>query len=158
MIHISDITNEKRLEHPKEALHKGQVIKAMVLEVDREKRRIRLGVKQLEPTNIDHYIAEHKIGDSVSGRLVEVQGDAAKVELGEGVLTRCQVKTETKAEAKVSSAPDVTALGQMLSARWKTGGTQGGDRGDAFRAGQIRSFRITGLDAAKKLIELELVS
>ena len=158
MIHISDITNEKRLDHPKELLSKSQVIKAMVLEVDRDKRRIRLGLKQLEPTNIDHYIAEHKVGDTVSGRLVDVHGESAKVELGEGVLTRCQIKSEAKTETKTESALDVNALSQMLSARWKSGGAQAGDRGQGPRAGQVRSFRITTLDPAKKLIELELVS
>jgi small subunit ribosomal protein S1 len=158
MIHISDITGEKRLDHPKEFLTKGKVVKAMVLEVDRDKRRIRLGLKQLEPTNIDHYIAEHKTGDTVTGRLVDVHGDSAKVELGEGVLARCHIKAEVKAETKSSSAPDVNALSQMLSARWKTGGAQAGSTGsDGPRAGQIRSFRITTLDASKKLIELELV-
>lgn len=103
MIHISDITNEKRLEHPKDMLTKGQTVKATVLEVDREKRRIRLGMKQLEPTNIDHYIAEHQAGETVSGRLVDVQGNAVKVELGEGVIARCQVKApEKKEESKAA--------------------------------------------------------
>jgi small subunit ribosomal protein S1 len=158
MIHISDITGEKRLEHPKEVLTKGKVVKAMVIEVDRDKRRIRLGLKQLEPTNIDHYIAEHKAGDTVSGRLVDVHGDSAKVELGEGVLARCRIKEEIKkVAAKAAAAPDVTALSQMLSARWKSGAQQSGNGGDGPRAGQIRSFRIAGLDAAKKLIDLELV-
>lgn len=157
MIHISDITGEKRLDHPKEVLTKGKVVKAMVLEVDRDKRRIRMGLKQLEPTNIDHYIAEHKAGDTVSGRLIEVHGDSAKVELGEGVLARCHIKAEVKVEAKAAVAPDVNALSQMLSARWKSGGEQATNRGDGPRAGQIRSFRISGLDVPKKLIELELV-
>ncbi|HTB18662.1 MAG TPA: 30S ribosomal protein S1, partial [Bryobacteraceae bacterium] len=50
MIHISDITREKRLNHPREALSAGQTVRAVVLEVDRERRRIKLGIKQLEPT------------------------------------------------------------------------------------------------------------
>jgi small subunit ribosomal protein S1 len=79
MIHISDITNEKRLDHPKELLAKGKTVKAVVLELDREKRRIRLGMKQLEPTSVDHYIAEHHTGETVSGRLVEIHGSKAKV-------------------------------------------------------------------------------
>ncbi len=159
MIHISDITNEKRLDHPREMLAKGQTVKATVLEVDPEKRRIRLGMRQLEPTNIDRYIAGHNTGDSVSGRLVDVQGNSVKVELGEGVIARCQVKTvEKKEEAKAASAADVGTLGAMLSAKWKQGPaaseTSGGK--DGLKAGQVRSFRISSLDPAKKLIELEL--
>ena len=62
MVHISDITNEKRLNHPKEKLAKGQTVKGVVLEVDRERRRIRLGMKQLEPTTVDGFISEHQTG------------------------------------------------------------------------------------------------
>lgn len=158
MIHISDITNEKRLEHPKDMLAKGQTVKATVLEVDREKRRIRLGMKQLEPTHIDHYIAEHKTGETVSGRLVEVQGTAVKVELGEGVVARWVIKaSEQKEEAKVAAGADVSTLSAMLSAKWKQGGageTSGGK--DGLKAGQVRSFKIVDIDPAKKLINLEL--
>jgi transcriptional accessory protein Tex/SPT6 len=67
MIHISDITREKRLNHPREALSAGQTVRAVVLEVDRERRRIKLGIKQLEPTTADEYIAEHQVGQSVTG-------------------------------------------------------------------------------------------
>ena len=159
MIHISDITNEKRLDHPKEKLAKGQTVKAVVIEIDRERRRIRLGMKQLEPTTVDHYISEHHPGETVSGRLVEVHGDRARVELGEGVIATCQLKRAKSkgvvAEEKKSS--DVSSLGAMLSARWKQGGATD-DAKEVARAGEVRSFRIANLDAAKRLIELELAS
>src|SRR5579862_3579153 len=85
MIHIGDISREKRLNHPNEVLKMGQVVKAQVLEVDRERRRFKLGIKQLEPTSIDEYVAERKTGETVSGRIVDVSGGRIKVELGEGV-------------------------------------------------------------------------
>src|SRR5581483_2977192 len=91
MVHVSDVTNEKRIDHPKEKLAKGQIVRAVVLEIDRERRRLRLGMKQLEPTTIDHYISEHQTGQTVSGRLLEVHGGRAKVELGEGVVATCQL-------------------------------------------------------------------
>lgn len=159
MIHISDITNEKRLTHPKEKLAKGQTVKAVVLEVDKEKRRIRLGMKQLEPTTVDHYISEHQPGETVSGRLVEVQGNRAKVELGEGVIATCQLKQaeEKKTAPEQKSGSDVSSLSAMLAARWKQG-TSTSQESSAARAGQVRSFRIANLDASKRLIELELAS
>ena len=86
MIHIGDISREKRLNHPNEVLKVGQMVKAQVLEADRERRRFKLGIKQLEPTSIDEYIAERKAGETVSGRIVDVSGQKAKVELGEGVF------------------------------------------------------------------------
>ncbi|MCU1295548.1 MAG: ribosomal protein, partial [Bryobacterales bacterium] len=159
MIHISDITNEKRLNHPREKLTKGQRVKAVVLEIDRERRRIRLGMKQLEPTTVDHYISEHQAGETVSGRLVEVHGNRAKVELGEGVMATCQLKQseEKGAAAEQKTGADVSSLSAMLAARWKQGGPGGQDE-NAARAGQVRSFRISILDPAKRLIELELAS
>jgi small subunit ribosomal protein S1 len=159
MIHIADITNEKRLDHPKEKLAKGQTVKALVLELDRERRRIRLGMKQLEPTTIDHYIAEHKTGEKVSGRLMDIQGTRAKVELGEGVIGLCQMKPPVEKPAVVEStkSSDVGSLSAMLSARWKQGGASGASQ-ETIKTGQILSFRIANLDPAKRLIELELTN
>jgi len=159
MIHIADITNEKRLDHPKEKLAKGQTVKALVLEIDRERRRIRLGMKQLEPTTIDHYIAEHKTGEKVSGRLMDIQGSRAKVELGEGVIGLCQMKlpAEKPAAAESTKSSDVGSLSAMLSARWKQGGETGASQ-ETLKTGQILSFRIANLDPAKRLIELELTN
>lgn len=161
MVHISDITNEKRLDHPKEKLAKGQTVKGVILEVDREKRRIRLGMKQLEPTTVDHYISEHQSGQTVSGRLVEIHGDRAKVELGEGVVGTCQLRSQEPAgppPEQPKPAADVSSLSAMLAARWKQGAAPGGSTKPAARAGEIRSFRIARLDPAKRLIELELAS
>jgi small subunit ribosomal protein S1 len=161
MVHISDITNEKRLDHPKDKLTKGQTVRAVVLELDRERRRIRLGMKQLEPTTVDHFIAEHRAGETVSGRLVEVQGSRAKVELGEGVIATCNVKSPESKPAEMSQpkATDISSLGAMLSAKWKQGGDAGAGAGkESARAGQVRTFRISALDPAKRLIELELAS
>ncbi|HEY6990347.1 MAG TPA: S1 RNA-binding domain-containing protein [Bryobacteraceae bacterium] len=159
MIHISDITGEKRLDHPREKLAKGQTVRAVVLEIDRERRRLRLGMKQLEPTTVDHYISEHRPGETVSGRLIEVSGDSAKVELGEGVMAVCQIKkgAETTSQGESARPADISSLGAMLEARWKKGRTAGEEK-ETARAGQVRSFRIARLDSSKKLIELELAS
>jgi len=154
MIHIGDISREKRLNHPREMLTVGQRVKAQILEMDRSKRRIRLGMKQLEPTSIDEYIAEHKTGDKVSGRLVDVSSRRAKVELGEGVTATCRLSEVTEAQASAPKA-DLASLTAMLSSRWKGGGAATGQR-EPLRTGQIRSFRITVLDATAKTIELEL--
>jgi small subunit ribosomal protein S1 len=156
MIHIGDITHEKRLNHPSEALKVGDKVRFQVLEADRERRRLRLGIKQLQPTSIDEYIAERKPGDTVSGRIVDLSGNRAKVELGEGVMAHCKL-AEQKAPDTLASASknDISSLSAMLAQKWKTGGgTEAGP--DAPRAGQVRSFRITSLDPAQKRIELEL--
>ena len=173
MIHVSEISAEKRINHPQEVLKVGQVVKAQVLALDVEKRNIRLSMKQLVPTGLDEYLAEHKEGDIVTGRLIEVSGGIARVELGEGVTATCRIpaedaakkdaakedaakKDEPTATNSPSSKPDLSSLGSMLQARWKSGPPASETKPEAMRPGQIRKFKIAKLDPAAKKIELEL--
>jgi len=162
MIHISDISREKRLNHPREALTQGQTVRAAVLEIDRERKRIKLGLKQLEPTTVDEFIGEHRAGETVTGRVVELGKETAKVELGDGVFAECRLAPEQSQEepsAPASGKTDLSSLTAMLSAKWKQGSAPAaGSRREPARSGQIRSFRILSLDAAKKKIEVELAS
>lgn len=156
MIHIGDIVRDRRLKHPKEVLQPGQRVRAMVLEADRARRRLRLGMKQLEPTTVDEYIAEHRSGDVVTGRLVEVAGGTATVELGDGVQAVCRIPPESAEESGApAGAADVETLSAMLAAKWKHGRVPAG-RKEPLRSGQIRSFRILHLDPDSKKIEVEL--
>jgi small subunit ribosomal protein S1 len=163
MIHVSEISAEKRINHPQEVLKPGQVVKAQVLALDAEKRLIRLSMKQLVPTGLDEYLAEHREGDMVTGRMIDVSGGRARVELGEGVVATCQIPAESPAKQDkrvkpdpFSSKPDLSSLGSMLQARWKTGTPESETPPESARAGQIRKFRIAKLDAATKKITLEL--
>ena len=156
MIHIGDISHEKRLNHPNEALKVGETVKAVVLEADKERRRIRLGIKQLVPTSIDEYIAERKVGDTVSGRVVDVSATRAKVELGEGVMAQCKLTEQKAAEAAASvSKADISSLSEMLSQKWKSGPSAAASP-KSLRAGEVRTFRITHIDTAQKRVDLEL--
>jgi small subunit ribosomal protein S1 len=159
MIHISDMSAEKRINHPQEVLKQGQAVRAQLLEVDGKKRRIRLGLKQLQPTSIDEYIAEHKEGDVVTGRVADVSKGRARVELGEGIHATCaNIGGDAQVqEAQSSEKADLSSLTSMLSAKWKQGAAASAPgRKEPARAGQIRSFRIVKLDAAGKKIEVEL--
>jgi len=159
MVHVSEISAEKRIEHPQDVLKVGQIVDAQVLELNLEKRQIRLSMKQLVPTGLDEYIAEHKVGDVVTGRLIEESSDRARVELGEGIHATCKLTAAApaKEEPKATSAKvDMSSLGAMLKSRWKDGPAITTAKPEAARAGQIRSFRIVKLDAAAKKIELEL--
>ena len=161
MIHVGDITAEKRINHPQDVLRVGQTVRAQILESDPERRRLKLGMKQLQPTSIDEYIAEHKEGDVVSGRIADFSGGRAKVELGEGIQVPCKIASAEagQEEQTAPSQADLSSLSSMLSAKWK-GGAESGARTAAkrepARAGQIRSFRIVKLDAGAKKIEVEL--
>src|ERR1035437_6712839 len=156
MIHVSDISAEKRINQPQDVLRVGQVVKAQVLAVDLEKRQMRLGMKQLVPTGLDEYIAEHSAGDVVTGRLMEDSAGQARVELGEGIHATCKMTAPipAKAEAPKESTADLSSLSSMLQARWKSG-SGGPPKAEPVRTGQIRSFRIVNLDRTAKKIELE---
>src|SRR5882757_2085045 len=161
MIHVSEISAEKRINHPQEVLKVGRVVQAQVLTVDIEKRNMRLSMKQLVPSGLDEYIAEHQVGDVVTGRLVEVSGEQARVELGEGVSATCRMDSQSGSAKKPAPvAPpakaDLSSLGSMLQARWKSGPAASETKPEDARSGQICKFRITKLDKDAKKIELEL--
>jgi len=162
LIHISDLSAEKTFNHPQDALKIGQAVKAQILELDTEKRRLRLGIKQLTATGLDEYLAEHRVGDVVSGRVMEITGDSARVELGDGIQSPCRIAPARPAggsnEGKTPSAPktDLSSLTSLLQARWKGGALAASSMVEEVRAGQVRRFRIAKLDPASKLMELEL--
>lgn len=161
MVHVSEISAEKRINQPADVLRVGQIVQAQVIAIDAEKRQMRLSMKQLVPTSIDEYLAEHKEGDVVTGRLI----DESRVELGEGIHAVCGTApyvtaTSEKSEAQENegekaSRADLSSLSSMLQARWKSGGGVT-PKAEAARAGQVRSFRIVKLDRAAKKIEVEL--
>jgi small subunit ribosomal protein S1 len=170
MIHVSEISAEKRINHPQEVLKSGQIVQAQVLAIDPEKRNIRLSMKQLVPTGLDEYLAEHKEGDVVTGRIIDVSGERLRVELGEGIQAQCRMpkqgtesetqqdttKRDTQVAANSSAKPDLSSLGSMLQARWKSGAPASAAKPEGLRSGQVREFRIARLDSAAKKIELEL--
>jgi len=166
MIHVSEISAEKRINHPQEALKTGQVVKAQVIALDTERRIIRLSMKQLVPTGLDEYLAEHKVGDVVTGRFLEISDGCARVELGMGVQASCRIREKSETQQSQSQAvvpesplagkPDLSSLGSMLQAHWKSGAKLVSNQPEGLRIGQIRSFRIVKLDAPGKKIDLEL--
>ena len=160
MVHVADITREKRIEHPKDVLHVGQTIKAAVTEFEVERRRIRLSIKQLEPTSADIFIGENQVGDVVTARVSDVRESRLKVQLAEGVTGHCMLPKEAGAGGGASTGAgakaDISSLGAMLNARWKEG-TGGPAEKEQIRVGQILQFKITAMDLAQKRIDVELV-
>jgi small subunit ribosomal protein S1 len=162
MVHVSEIVADRRINHPSDMLRAGQVVKAQVLAVDTAKRQMKLSMKQLVPTSIDEYIAEHKVGDVVSGRVVDVNGASAVAELGEGIRANCGAgKAGAEAAPAATAAAtegkvDLGALSSMLKSKWKGNAPAADAKPEPLAAGQVRSFKIVRLDAEKKKIEVEL--
>jgi len=161
LVHISEIAAGRRLNHPSDVLRAGQRVQALVVAVDPEKRQIKLSMKQLIPTGLDEYIAEHKVGDQVSGRVVAILPASIDVELGEGIRAQCRVPKDAAAAPFTppipsSTAPDLSQLSSMLKARWKGSSPAPSAKANPIAEGQIRSFKIMKLDAESKKIEVEL--
>jgi len=160
MIHVGDIVNDKRINHPQDVLKVGQIVKAIVLENDREKRRLRLGLKQLQPTSVDEFIAEHKEGETVTGRIADVKGNRVTVELGEGVHASYSLAPQEEKVEKRADNVDVSALSSMLASKWKgapgsAGASESSEKKDVPKQGQVRNFVIAKLDPEKKKIEIQ---
>jgi small subunit ribosomal protein S1 len=164
LVHVSEISADKRINHPQDVLRAGQIVKAQVLAIDTEKRQIKLSIKQLVPTDIDEYIAEHKPGDLVSGRVVEESPSLTVVELGDGIRAVCRTSSAAKpaaavaksAEPAVAAKPDLSSMSSMLKARWKGNAPAAAAKPEPLSQGQIRSFKIVKIDAEAKKIEVEL--
>ena len=174
LVHISEIMpvgeKSKRLNHPSEELHVGQTVKAKVLEIDSEKRQLKLSIKQMVPTGIDDFLAEQKPGDQVTGRVIDIDAVAgtARIELGEGILASVLLPAVASEVSRPADAPiDLSQLGALLNSKWKTADSPSKpgklpiaaatQQKLPAAAGQIRSFSILSIDPESKQIVLELL-
>jgi small subunit ribosomal protein S1 len=85
LIHISDLSWTKRVKHPSEVLKKGDVVEAIVLNIDADNQRLSLGLKQLATDIWDEFFAHHKVGDIVEGKIVRITNFGVFAELHEGI-------------------------------------------------------------------------
>jgi len=85
LVHISDISWTKRIKHPGEVFKKGDEVRAIVLNIDRENERFSLGIKQLESDPWDDIPNKYKVGTKVNGIITNVTDFGLFVELEEGV-------------------------------------------------------------------------
>lgn len=85
MVHVSDLTWEKRVNHPKEYLKTGDAVEVVVLKLDRNERRISLGIKQLADSPFDAYLKAHPQGSVVTGKVTRFAPFGAFVELAPGL-------------------------------------------------------------------------
>jgi small subunit ribosomal protein S1 len=91
LVHVSNLSWTKRIKHPSEVLKKGEKVRAIVLGVEPENRRLSLGVKQLQPDVWDTFFAQHRVGDVIKGKVLRTAQFGAFVEIAEGVEGLCHV-------------------------------------------------------------------
>ena len=89
LVHVSNLSWTKRVKHPSEVLKKGDRVKAVVLAIEPDKRRLSLGVKQLQPDVWETFFEKHHVGDVIHGKVLRVAAFGAFVEIAEGVEGLC---------------------------------------------------------------------
>ncbi len=80
LLHIKDMSWTKKIEHPSDILKRGEIIQCKVLEVDKENRRISLGLKQLKEDPLKEFQRKHPIGDLVKGRIKGIHNKGVIIE------------------------------------------------------------------------------
>ena len=89
LVHVSDLSWDRGVKDPKQMLKKGQQVRAVVLDLNKETNQISLGMKQLEPDAWETYFSSHNVGETVSGLVVRLAKFGAFVELEPGVEGLC---------------------------------------------------------------------
>jgi len=115
MIHVSDMSWTRKINHPSEVMKKGDDVEATVLEVDRPNQRIALGMKQLGTDPWDNIETLYKVGDLVQGKITKIANFGAFVGLQheiDGLVHISQISEE-----RVDKIKNVLKLGQDVSAR-----------------------------------------
>ncbi|MBC8324852.1 MAG: 30S ribosomal protein S1 [Verrucomicrobia subdivision 3 bacterium] len=115
MIHVSDLSWTRKINHPSELLKKGDDIEARVLEVDRENQRISIGIKQLADDPWDQIDSVYKVGDLVTGKVSKLASFGAFVGLEnemDGLVHISQISEE-----RVEKIKDALDVGQEVTAR-----------------------------------------
>src|SRR5436853_2679755 len=89
LVHVSNLSWTKRVKHPSEVLKKGDRVKAVVLAIEPDKRRLSLGVKQIQPDVWETFFEQTQVGDILHGKVLRVASFGAFVEIADGVEGLC---------------------------------------------------------------------
>ena len=112
LVHVSDISWSRRVKHPGEVLKKGQEVDAVVTGIDPENRRMSLSIKDLEPNAWNDFVASHKPGDIVRGKIARFASFGAFVELGDNLEGLCHISELS--DDRVGKPEDAAQLGQEM--------------------------------------------
>jgi small subunit ribosomal protein S1 len=113
LVHISDLSWTKRVKHPSELVKKGQLVQAVILNIDAPNRRLSLGVKQLQPDAWESFFRTHQVGDVVRGRVCRAANFGVFVELAPGVEGLCHRSEIPGASERRHDEPPLTIGEEM---------------------------------------------
>jgi small subunit ribosomal protein S1 len=107
LVHVSDLSWTKHVKDPTEVLRKGQVMQAVILNIDAPNRRLSLGVKQLQPDAWESFFRSHEVNDLVRGRVCRSAAFGLFVEVAPGVEGLCH-------KSEIPAMPDRGQAGDAL--------------------------------------------
>ncbi len=128
LVHVSNLSWTKRVKHPSEVLKKGDRVKAIVLAIEPDKRRLSLGVKQLQPDVWESFFQTHHIGDVLHGKVLRVASFGAFIEIADGIEGLCH------------NSEAVDANGQQIT----------------LEAGQEHDYKIIKMNPEEKKVGLSI--
>jgi small subunit ribosomal protein S1 len=105
LVHVSDLSWTKHVKDPAEVLRKGQVMQAVILNIDAPNRRLSLGIKQLQPDSWESFFRSHEAGDLVRGRVCRTAAFGVFVEVAPGVEGLCH-------KSEIPAMPDRAQTGE----------------------------------------------
>ena len=112
LVHVSDISWGKKIKHPKDVLKKDQEVDAIVTNVDKRNQRLSLSMKDLTPSAWETFVATHRPGDVVRGKVTRFTNFGVFVELGEGLEGLCHISELS--DDRVERPEDVAEMGQEM--------------------------------------------
>ena len=115
MIHVSDLSWTRKVNHPSEALKKGDEIEAVVIEIDKANQRISLGVKQLEGDPWSDIDGKFHVGDLVKGTVAKIASFGAFIQLKDDIDGLVHISQLS--EDHINRVKDVLKVGQEVEAR-----------------------------------------
>lgn len=112
LVHVSDISHSKKIRHPKDVLKRDQEVEAVITSIDTQGHRMSLSIKDTTPSSWISFIASHKTGDIVKGKISRFAGFGVFVELGEDLEGLCHISE--LADERIEKAEDVVSIGQEM--------------------------------------------
>jgi small subunit ribosomal protein S1 len=115
LVHISDLSWTKRIKHPSEIYKKGDIVQAIVLEIDKDNERFSLGIKQLHADPWDTVAQRYDVGKEITGTVTNVTDFGVFVELEEGIEGLVHVSEISK--EKIKTPVGMFNVGDVIKAR-----------------------------------------
>ena len=116
LVHVSELSWDKRIKHPSKIVSPGDVIEAVVLSLDKENRRISLGMKQIEPNPWDTIKEKYPVGSTVEGKIRNLTDFGAFLALEEGIDGLIHI-SDISWSQKIKHPSDILKKGQKVSAK-----------------------------------------